>query len=47
MPGQTANAYLVGQREVVVIDPGDPSDAAADAILDAVAADGGRLVRSP
>ena len=44
VPGQTANAYLVGQREVVVIDPGDPSDAAADAILGAVAADGGRLV---
>ena len=44
VPGQTANAYLVGQREVVVIDPGDPSDAAADAILGAVAADGGHLV---
>ena len=44
VPGQTANAYLVGQREVVVVDPGDPSDAAADAILGAVAADGGRLV---
>jgi glyoxylase-like metal-dependent hydrolase (beta-lactamase superfamily II)/8-oxo-dGTP pyrophosphatase MutT (NUDIX family) len=44
VPGQTANAYLVGRREVVVVDPGDPSDAAADAILGAVAADGGRLV---
>jgi glyoxylase-like metal-dependent hydrolase (beta-lactamase superfamily II)/8-oxo-dGTP pyrophosphatase MutT (NUDIX family) len=44
VPGQTANAYLVGRREVVVVDPGDPSDAAADAILGTVAADGGRLV---
>jgi len=44
VPGQTANAYLVGRREVVVVDPGDPSDATADAILGAVAADGARLV---
>ena len=44
VPGQTVNAYLVGQGEVVVVDPGDPSDAGADAILAAVAADGGRLV---
>jgi glyoxylase-like metal-dependent hydrolase (beta-lactamase superfamily II)/8-oxo-dGTP pyrophosphatase MutT (NUDIX family) len=44
VPGQTVNAYLVGRREVVVVDPGDPSDAAADAILDAVANEGGRLV---
>jgi endoribonuclease LACTB2 len=44
VPGQTANAYLVGKREVVVVDPGDPSDAAAEAIIGAVAAEGGRLV---
>jgi glyoxylase-like metal-dependent hydrolase (beta-lactamase superfamily II)/8-oxo-dGTP pyrophosphatase MutT (NUDIX family) len=43
VPGQTVNAYLVGRGEVVVVDPGDPSDAAADAILGTVAADGGRL----
>jgi endoribonuclease LACTB2 len=44
VPGQTVNAYLVGHREVVIVDPGDPSDAAAEAILGAVAAEGGRLV---
>ena len=30
--GQTVDAYLVGRRRVVVVDPGDPSDEAADAI---------------
>jgi glyoxylase-like metal-dependent hydrolase (beta-lactamase superfamily II) len=44
VPGQTVNTYLAGQGEVVVVDPGDPSDVAADAILGAVAEDGGRLV---
>jgi glyoxylase-like metal-dependent hydrolase (beta-lactamase superfamily II)/8-oxo-dGTP pyrophosphatase MutT (NUDIX family) len=33
VPGQQVNAYVIGRRELVVIDPGDPSDAAADAIL--------------
>lgn len=42
--GQSVNAYLVGRRELVIVDPGDPSDEAAEAILDAVAATGGRLV---
>jgi glyoxylase-like metal-dependent hydrolase (beta-lactamase superfamily II)/8-oxo-dGTP pyrophosphatase MutT (NUDIX family) len=37
VPGQEVNAYVVGRHELVVVDPGDPSDAAADAIL-AVAA---------
>jgi glyoxylase-like metal-dependent hydrolase (beta-lactamase superfamily II)/8-oxo-dGTP pyrophosphatase MutT (NUDIX family) len=37
VPGQTVNCYLVGRRDVVVVDPGDPSDAAAEAILDAAA----------
>jgi len=32
--GQSVNAYLIGLRDVVVIDPGDPSDAAADALLE-------------
>jgi glyoxylase-like metal-dependent hydrolase (beta-lactamase superfamily II) len=32
--GQSVNAYLVGRRDVVVVDPGDPSDAAAEALLD-------------
>jgi len=44
VPGQTVNCYLVGDREVIAIDPGDPSDEAADAILAAVAASGGSLV---
>lgn len=44
VPGQTVNAYLVGRREVVIVDPGDPSDEAARAILEAIAADGGRAV---
>ena len=44
VPGQTVNAYLVGGRELVLVDPGDPSDAAADAILAAAAAAGGRIV---
>jgi ribonuclease/clavin/mitogillin len=43
VPGQTVNCYLVGEREVVVVDPGDPSDAAADAII-AATEGGGRLV---
>jgi glyoxylase-like metal-dependent hydrolase (beta-lactamase superfamily II)/8-oxo-dGTP pyrophosphatase MutT (NUDIX family) len=42
--GQTVNCYLVGRRELVVVDPGDPSDAAAVAILDAAAQRGGRVV---
>jgi glyoxylase-like metal-dependent hydrolase (beta-lactamase superfamily II) len=32
--GQPVNAYLVGRRDVVVVDPGDPSDAAAEALLE-------------
>src|SRR5262245_21986147 len=44
VPGQTVNAYLVGQGEFVLVDPGDPSDAAADAILGTVLAADGRLV---
>jgi glyoxylase-like metal-dependent hydrolase (beta-lactamase superfamily II)/8-oxo-dGTP pyrophosphatase MutT (NUDIX family) len=32
--GQSVNAYLVGTREVVAVDPGDPSDAAAETLLE-------------
>lgn len=32
--GQPVNAYLVGARELVAIDPGDPSDAAAEGLLE-------------
>jgi glyoxylase-like metal-dependent hydrolase (beta-lactamase superfamily II)/8-oxo-dGTP pyrophosphatase MutT (NUDIX family) len=42
--GQSVNAYLVGRRELVIVDPGDPSEEAAEAILAAVAATDGRLV---
>jgi glyoxylase-like metal-dependent hydrolase (beta-lactamase superfamily II)/8-oxo-dGTP pyrophosphatase MutT (NUDIX family) len=35
VPGQTANGYVVGRRDLLVIDPGDPSEAALDAIVDA------------
>jgi glyoxylase-like metal-dependent hydrolase (beta-lactamase superfamily II)/8-oxo-dGTP pyrophosphatase MutT (NUDIX family) len=31
--GQEVNGYAVGRRDLVVVDPGDPSDAAADAFL--------------
>jgi glyoxylase-like metal-dependent hydrolase (beta-lactamase superfamily II)/8-oxo-dGTP pyrophosphatase MutT (NUDIX family) len=31
--GQAVNAWVVGRRELVVVDPGDPSEAAADALL--------------
>ena len=44
VPGQTVNAYLVGRRRLVLVDPGDPSDAAADAFLAAAAAAGGEIV---
>jgi 8-oxo-dGTP pyrophosphatase MutT (NUDIX family)/glyoxylase-like metal-dependent hydrolase (beta-lactamase superfamily II) len=32
IPGQSVDAWLIGRRRVVVVDPGDPSDEAADAI---------------
>jgi glyoxylase-like metal-dependent hydrolase (beta-lactamase superfamily II)/8-oxo-dGTP pyrophosphatase MutT (NUDIX family) len=44
VPGQTVNAYLVGRRELIVIDPGDPSDEAAEALLAAAAERGGTIV---
>jgi glyoxylase-like metal-dependent hydrolase (beta-lactamase superfamily II) len=44
VPGRTVNAYLVGERERVVVDPGDPSDDAAETIIRAAAHGGGRLV---
>ena len=43
VPGQTVNCYLVGRRELVVIDPGDPSDEAAEAILAAADRRGARI----
>jgi ribonuclease/clavin/mitogillin len=42
VPGQTVNMYLLGRHDVVVFDPGDPSDEAARALIDAAAQLGGR-----
>lgn len=44
VPGRRGCAWLVGQREVLVVDPGDPAPEAAVAILEAVAHAGGRPV---
>jgi glyoxylase-like metal-dependent hydrolase (beta-lactamase superfamily II)/8-oxo-dGTP pyrophosphatase MutT (NUDIX family) len=44
VPGQTVNSYLVGRRRLVLVDPGDPSDAAAAAYLAAAAETGGEIV---
>lgn len=42
--GRPANTVLVGEREVVVVDPGDPGEAFLDAIEAEVAGKGGRIV---
>ena len=42
--GRPTNTVLVGRREVVVVDPGDPDEDVLDAIEATVAADGGRIV---
>jgi glyoxylase-like metal-dependent hydrolase (beta-lactamase superfamily II)/8-oxo-dGTP pyrophosphatase MutT (NUDIX family) len=44
VPGQTVNAYLVGRRRLVLVDPGDPSDEAATAILSVATGSGGEIV---
>jgi glyoxylase-like metal-dependent hydrolase (beta-lactamase superfamily II)/8-oxo-dGTP pyrophosphatase MutT (NUDIX family) len=44
LPGRPVNTYLVGRERVVVIDPGDPNGPAADAVVEAAAAGGGRVV---
>jgi glyoxylase-like metal-dependent hydrolase (beta-lactamase superfamily II)/8-oxo-dGTP pyrophosphatase MutT (NUDIX family) len=41
VPGQTVNTYLAGRDGVVIVDPGDPSDEAARAVIDTIAASGG------
>ncbi len=33
IPGQTVDAYVVGRSRLVVVDPGDPSDEAAEAVI--------------
>jgi glyoxylase-like metal-dependent hydrolase (beta-lactamase superfamily II)/8-oxo-dGTP pyrophosphatase MutT (NUDIX family) len=42
--GRPGNTVLVGRRDVVVVDPGDPDEAFLDAIEAEVAAGGGRVV---
>ena len=42
--GRPTNTVLVGRREVVVVDPGDPDEEVLDAIEAIVAAEGGRIV---
>ncbi|MEI7742235.1 MAG: MBL fold metallo-hydrolase [Chloroflexota bacterium] len=44
IPGATVNTWLVGRKRVVVVDPGDPNEDAADAISRVVAARGGVIV---
>ena len=41
--GQTVNAYLVGTSQLVVVDPGDPSDAAAERLLELARARGATI----
>jgi glyoxylase-like metal-dependent hydrolase (beta-lactamase superfamily II)/8-oxo-dGTP pyrophosphatase MutT (NUDIX family) len=43
IPGNDVNAYLVGRRLLLVVDPGDPNDAAVDAILAVAAERGARI----
>lgn len=40
IPGVTVNAWLVGRRRVVVVDPGDPTDEALEALLAATVGSG-------
>jgi 8-oxo-dGTP pyrophosphatase MutT (NUDIX family) len=42
VPGAVGRTWVVGRGDPVVVDPGDPSDEAADAIQAAIAALGGR-----
>ena len=39
--GQSVNAYLVGSRDMVVVDPGDPSEDVLDRFVELAAAAGG------
>jgi 8-oxo-dGTP pyrophosphatase MutT (NUDIX family) len=43
IPGQTVDGYLVGRSRLVVVDPGDPSDEATDAISGYAAGLGARV----
>jgi len=43
LPGRLGSATLHGRRDLVLVDPGDPSEAALDAITDVVAARGAAI----
>jgi 8-oxo-dGTP pyrophosphatase MutT (NUDIX family) len=43
IPGRRAVGWLIGRRDVVVVDPADPTGVTIDAIIAEVAAMGGRL----
>jgi 8-oxo-dGTP pyrophosphatase MutT (NUDIX family) len=43
IPGRRATGWLVGRRDVLVVDPADPTGVTSDAIIAAVAGPGGRL----
>ena len=43
LPGRVGETILIGRRELIVVDPGDPSDAAIDALQDAIARRGGAV----
>jgi glyoxylase-like metal-dependent hydrolase (beta-lactamase superfamily II)/8-oxo-dGTP pyrophosphatase MutT (NUDIX family) len=43
IPGRAVDAYLVGRRRVVVVDPGDPNDRASEAILQVAEARGATI----
>jgi endoribonuclease LACTB2 len=43
--GQPVNAYLVGRRELVIVDPGDPSEDVLDTLL-AIASEHGGAIRA-
>jgi glyoxylase-like metal-dependent hydrolase (beta-lactamase superfamily II) len=45
LPGRPGHVRLIGRREIVVVDPGDPSEAAIDAIR-AVADERGASIRA-
>lgn len=44
VPGLEVNGYIVGRRELVAIDPGDPSEEVFDAYAAAATQAGGRIV---
>lgn len=41
--GQAVNSWVVGEKALLVVDPGDPSGTAVDALLEVAAARGGRI----